>query len=352
MTREDYKYVSGDIGKIALGGELLPERYATAVAAAVPPFDGADAPPVKCSIVGEDIAYLMEAEARFWRIDRDVKPRSFTRSWLASQATGTVTSLSALFLSGRALKTLPDFAGQTIRLNSSNDVAGLFDVLDISDYEAPEPLPRAGGEIVTAPFLAAFRNYRKIKGQFIFFDYDSYPSSEVVYAQAGGYRPDNYSPAANRISFANQWFALKEPGQSSADRRGIRVVSGPTAWGDPWSYDGGAVKPLDGVRTLSGHIWRVSARFSSYPGTAEYSGSGAVVVFADSWHDEVFKKLNCSPLTSLDILAKLCNAIGVPWAMLSGDYSGIGDNQSAYAYAQADYLGAVGVCTIDSCLKG
>jgi hypothetical protein len=61
--------------------------------------------------------------------------------------------------------------------------------------------------------------------------------------------------------------------------------------------------------------------------------------------------LNCSPLTSLDILAKLCNAIGVPWAMLGGDYSGIGDNQSVHAYAQANYLGAVGVCTIDSCLK-
>jgi hypothetical protein len=100
---------------------------------------------------------------------------------------------------------------------------------------------------------------------------------------------------------------------------------------------------LDGMRVLSGSLYNVIARFNNYDGTS-LEGSGHVIIFDSGWKDGVATRLNCSPGDARNtILPKLCDAVGVPWAMVGGSYSGISGNAAVRGYVTAT-ASRVAVC--------
>ena len=318
----NYLNIGGDIGKIEMTGNLLPERYA--------------ANPEKCAIRGEDICYLAEHWKRFDNATRAAPILlDFTRRFSANQAFTVLSGIETLFRSGEALKSLPAARQVVKSTDPHNSLSGL-DLAGSEDLEAMTPKPQPGLLVEAAPVLAAFRNVRKLAGFVILTELSpDYPQQTSIFARENNHSY-SFNDSGDTIYYLNEWASIVEPGTNKQDRTGIEVCAAPNAWGDPWRPDGMASgTSLGGMRVLSGSLYYVSASFSNYSGTS-LEGSGNVIIFDGDWKDGVATRLNCSPGDARStILPKLCDAVGVPWAMVGGNYSGISGNNAARGYVIA-----------------
>lgn len=325
-----YRHIGGDIDKIEMTGNLLPERYA--------------ADPEKCAIRGEDICYLAEHWKRFDNADRAAPVLfDFTRRISANQAFTVLSGIETLFRTEMALKSLPAARQVVKSSNPGNTLSGL-DLASSGDLEEMTPKPQPGLLVEAAPFLAAFRNIRKLAGFVLLTELrNDYQRLSSVFAKAGNPSYSLDGPG-NSIVYRNAWWSIVEPGTNEQDRAGIEAIAAPNSFGDPWRPDGMASgSSLSGMRVLSGSCFSVYASFSNHSGT-NLKGSGDVIIFDGDWKDGVATRLNSSPATMRnDILPTLCDAVGVPWAMVGGNYSGISGTASAIGEVYAT-VHRVAVC--------
>jgi hypothetical protein len=325
-----YHHIGGDFSKIEISGELLPERYAK--------------DPEKVAIRGEDICYLAEHWKRFDNADRAAPVLfDFTRRISANQAFTVLSGIETLFRIGAALKSLPA-AGQVVKSTDPHNSFSGLDLASSEDLEAMTPKPQPGLLVEVAPFLAAFRNVRKLAGFVILTELSpDYPQQTSIFARENNHSY-SFNDSGDTIYYLNEWASIVEPGTNEQDRTGIEVCAAPNAWGDPWRPDGMASgTSLGGMRILSGTIYHVYASFSNYGGTS-LEGSGNVIIFDSGWKDGVASRLSCSPGGARNnILPKLCDAVGVPWAMVGGNYSGISGNAAVRGYVTAT-VRRVAVC--------
>lgn len=324
-----YHHIGGDFSKIEISGELLPERYAK--------------DPQKVAIRGEDICYLAERHYRHINATRaDALKFDFSRVISASQAGSVFYMVSSWFAGNTHLLSLPA-AGEVMRSDNSAALYGL-NPATADHCEAMTPAPFSGALVEIEPYLAAYRNARKIAGFFVFTELiPNYQQQTSIFARANNHSY-SFPSSGDTIYYLNEWASIVEPGTNEQDRTGIEVCAAPNAWGDPWRPDGMASgTSLDGMRVLSGSLYNVSASFNNYSGT-NLEGSGNVIIFDSGWKDGVATRLNCSPGDARStILPKLCDAVGVPWAMVGGNYSGIGGNNAARGYVIAT-VSRVAVC--------
>jgi hypothetical protein len=195
--------------------------------------------------------------------------------------------------------------------------------------EEMTPAPVSGALVEIEPYLAAYRNARKIAGFFIFTELSpNYPQQTRIFARENNHSY-NFPNSGDTIYYLNEWASIVEPGTNEQSRTGIEVCAAPNAWGDQWRPDGmTSGTSLDGMRVLSGSLYHVFASFNNYSGTS-LEGGGNVIIFDSGWTDGVATRLNCSPGDAKNtILPKLCDAVGVPWAMVGGNYSGISGTNS------------------------
>lgn len=322
-----YHHIGGDFDKIEISGELLPERYAK--------------DPEKVAIRGEDICYLAERHYRYLNATRaDALKFDFSRVISAAQAGSVFYMTESWFRSGHLLS-LPA-PGEIVK---NADAAGFgLNVATIESCEAMTPAPVSGAPVEIEPYLAAYRNARKIAGFHISTEITpDYPQQTTIFARENDHSYSFPSPG-NTIYYLNEWASIIEPGTNEQSRTGIEVCAAPNAWGDPWRPDGMASgTSLDGMRVLSGSLYHVTASFDSYNGTS-LEGSGNVIIFDSGWTDGVATRLNCSPGDARNtILPKLCDAVGVPWAMVGGNYSGISGTAAVRGYVTAT-VSRVAVC--------
>lgn len=323
-----YHHIGGDFSKIEITGELLPERYAK--------------DPEKVAIRGEDICYLAERHYRHLNATRaDALKFDFSRVISAAQAGSVFYMVSSWFNANDHLLSLPA-AGEVIRSDNSTALYGL-NVATAEHREAMTPAPFSGALVEIEPYLAAYRNARKIAGFFIFTESPDYPQQTTIFARANNHSY-SFGSSGDTIYYLNEWASIVEPGTNKQDRTGIEVCAAPNAWGDPWRPDGmTSGTSLDGMRVLSGSLYHVSASFDSYNG-ASLKGSGNVIIFDSGWKDGVASRLSCSPGDARNnILPKLCDAVGVPWAMVGGNYSGISGNNTAIGKVTAT-VSRIAVC--------
>jgi hypothetical protein len=324
-----YHHIGGDFGKIEITGELLPERYAK--------------DPDKVAIRGEDICYLAERHYRHINATRaDALKFDFSRVISAAQAGSVFYMVSSWFNANNHLLSLPA-AGEVIRSDNSAALYGL-DVVTAEHREAMTPAPFSGAPVEIEPYLAAYRNARKIAGFLIHTELSpDYPQQTAIFARANNHSY-SFPSSGDTIYYLNEWASIVEPGTNKQDRTGIEVCVAPNAFGDPWRPDGmTSGTSLDGMRVLSGSLYSVSASFSNYSGTS-LDGSGNVIIFDSGWRDGVASRLNCSPGDARNnILPKLCDAVGVPWAMVGGNYSGISGTNSIRGQITAT-VSRVAVC--------
>jgi hypothetical protein len=318
----NYLNIGGDIDKIEMTGNLLPERYA--------------ADPEKCAIRGEDICYLAEHWKRFDNADRAAPVLfDFTRRISANQAFTVLSGIETLFRIGAALKSLPAARQVVKNPDSHNSFSGL-DLASSDDLEEMTPKPQPGLLVEAAPFLAAFRNIRKLAGFVLITELcNDYQRLSSVFAKAGDPAYSLDGPG-NSIVYRNEWASIEEIDGQSADRIGIEAIAAPNSFGDPWRPDGMASgSSLSGMQVLSGSHFSVFASFSNHSGT-NLNGSGSVIIFDSGWKDGVASRLGCSPNDARNnILPKLCDAVGVPWAMVGGNYSGISGTAAVRGYVSA-----------------
>lgn len=324
-----YHHIGGDFDKIEISGELLPERYAK--------------DPEKVAIRGEDICYLAERHYRYLNATRaDALKFDFSRVISAAQAGSVFWMVETWFRGNSHLLSLPA-AGEVMR---SDDSAALFglNVAIVDHCEAMTPAPFSGAPVEIEPYLAAYRNARKIAGFVVFTELSpNYPQQTTIFARENNHHY-SFAGGGDTIYYLNEWASIVEPGTDKQDRTGIEVCAAPNAWGDPWRPDGMASgTSLGGMRVLSGSLYNVIARFDNYSGTS-LEGSGHVIIFDSDWKDGVATRLNCSPGVARNtILPKLCDAVGVPWAMVGGSYSGISGNAAVRGYVTAT-VRRVAVC--------
>ena len=326
----NYLNIGGDFGKIEISGELLPERYAK--------------DPEKAAIRGEDICYLAEHWKRFDNATRAAPILlDFTRRISANQGFTVLSGIETLFRSGAALKSLPA-AGQVVKSTDPHNSFSGLNLASSEDLEAMTPKPQPGLLVEAAPFLAAFRNVRKLAGFVLITESrNDYQRLSAVFAKAGDPAYSLDGPG-NSIVYRNEWASIVEPGTNEQDRIGIEAIAAPNSFGDPWRPDGMASgSSLNGMQVLGGSCFSVNASFSNHSGT-NLKGSGNVIIFDSGWKDGIASRLSSSPATMRnDILPRLCNAVGVPWAMVGGNYSGISGTASAIGSVYAT-VHRVAVC--------
>lgn len=316
-----YHHIGGDFDKIEISDELLPERHAK--------------DPEKVAIRGEDICYLAERHYRYLNATRaDALKFDFSRVISAAQAGSVFYMVSSWFDGNTHLLSLP-VPSQAIRFNNSSVLYGL-NVATAEHREAITPAPFSGAPVEIEPYLAAYRNARKIAGFLIHTELSpDYPQQTTIFARANNHSY-NFPNSGNTIYYLNEWSSIVEPGTNEQDRTGIEVCVAPNAFGDPWRPDGmTSGTSLGGMRVLSGSLFNVSASFNNYNGT-NLEGSGNVIIFDSGWRDGVATRLGCSPTGARNtILPKLCDAVGVPWAMVGGNYSGISGNAAVRGHVTA-----------------
>jgi hypothetical protein len=194
------------------------------------------------------------------------------------------------------------------------------------------PAPVSGEAVKIEPYLAAYRNAQKIKGFFIFTDeHPLYPTHTIYPMQTEIYAQTNYDytppDSGGFISYINYWAARITDKQKLF---GIKACSTPSAFGGAYGIS------LKGMRVLSGTYYSATATFHDSNGTS-FGGSGNFIVFDDIWRDGVATRFNCSPSDAMNtIFPILCDAMGVPWATISADYSGISGDYFADGYVSAD----------------
>lgn len=148
MTKADYLYIQGDLGKIDLDGDLLPSRHS--------------ASPEKTGICGRDICFLMEAAKRCEAVGKsEIAKENFSRIISAEQAQRALSGIANLF-QGSGLVNMPE--SDTFWKVENDDAHFGLDWAANDIAEPLEPWPEVDGEVVASPFLSAFGNLKKLEG--------------------------------------------------------------------------------------------------------------------------------------------------------------------------------------------
>jgi hypothetical protein len=351
MKAEDYKHVVSVSDEpplaenIILDGNVMPLR---------------NVPKDKIKPRGEDICFLFEAGARFERVAfGTASVREFTRKLKASQAQDALEEITRMFQSGYALKSLPK-AGGFFVLENRNDYMAPFDVLTLDDCEPMEPVPEVGGEILAAPFQAAFRNFEKIKGRGMSFSSSlTYSSSSAISVFAEKYF-DSLSflnGDGRTIHYVNVGMGPLTDIDGENEPVYFRGVQAPVANGENYLPSSANEGYLNGVKCLSGTVWRLSIKKDLWEG-GEGCSSGIeryVLMLDSEWRgpeNGTFTELKCSTEEAMGILDKLCNAAAPDlWAEALGDYTSLPKLTSRQynVFAYLDYH--VGIAAVDDCLK-
>lgn len=364
MTADDYQFVDGDIDKIELGGTLLPQRHEEhQTAAATLTEFGADVAG-GVSLKGEDLVFLMEAAKRLWRVGHSQNPQksTFSRIISAAQAAATLGGIEGLF-GGRFLHSLP--AANTYRRLSSNEIDTLgLDILTSGDMAAMEPRPTAGGKITAEPFLAAFKNLKKVEGRFgeaVGAIKAATPALKVLWSV--GTNVTASSSANFQTTFATEaHYSVSGRENQTEHFYGFAYAEGPnnptpSRWIPPGETDhaftGLSIMPAT-TYTVSASIYEVSQPPSD-GGTGTVlrneSWSGNVVIFGGWFSSPAYIPNYFVTFNEWEsLLSKCCAAIGAPWDEIRADVSGYrgGIIQKSITATPAKQFY---IATVDDCIK-
>ena len=364
MTKDNYQFVSGDIDKIELGGPLLPERHEAykANSAALVEF-GADVTG-GVALKGEDLVFLMESLTRLGRVGVKANPpkSAFSRILRAYQASGVISGIADLF-NGRFLRSLPE-AGSCRKLkNNELDTLGL-DVLTSSDMEAMTPLPAAGEKVCIDPFLAAYKNLKKVEGKFG----EAYGAVNAVVPVTQVLWNINSNISGSTLATTQTLFQT-EASYSLSGREndtenfyGYAVASGPNIpTATRWKPTGESDHAFVGLRIMSATVYTVSASIYEISNPPSSGGEGTVIR-NDGWAGNVviFGGWTTTPAYIQNyfvvfnqwesLLSKCCSAIGAPWSEIRADVSNYRGGHIV-KYATATPAKQFYIATVDDCIK-
>ena len=364
MTKDDYEFVSGDIDKIELGGALLPQRYEEhKTKSAILEEFGADITG-GVALKGEDLVFLMESLTRLGRVGVKAKPpkSAFSRIISAVQASSVINSVADLF-NGRFLRSLPE-AGSCRKLKDNEIDTFVFDTLTSSDMEAMTPLPAVGEKVCIDPFLAAYKNLKKVEGKFG----EAYGAISAV-APVTQVLWNIDSNISGSTLATTQTLFQTEASYSLSGREndiehfyGYAVASGPNIpTATRWKPTGESDHAFVGLRIMSATVYTVSAgiyEISNPP----LSGGEGTVIRNDGWAGNVvlFGGWTTTPAYIQNyfvvfnqwesLLSKCCSAIGAPWSEIRADVSNYRGGH-IIKYATATPAKQFYIATTDDCIK-